>query len=511
MGPQVSQMPANIPELQQWSMFHNAANSRDPNTIVNAIKEIKDPYQKAELQNQLAEIAGFQRNTNNAQKAVASAIQSGDPKELNKALTNKDWGKIALAYLASIFGMKELGRDLAAEGGLGEFNIYGETSIGDHTASIVSAPNGRTLRGVWNSGPNKGQELTPSELQQTYGDLGGAGGKTTKPTTHGNYVKTDDNGKVTEQGTLMTEYRGNKPVQYVLSDGKKKPFDPTWKPEGISTAAAKAEINTVADLKKQFGTDVLKAEAQYQRDYGPFGSERNPFKSNAQFRQYYNYGTGMPGGTGSGTGTSTGTGTGEGTDTPMPRIVPEEERKVAREVAKDIAKTRGEGAAKEWTEKSGNILSNLGKAERAEQNIKSGAHLLGGGSNAIRYNANEKLPLKEKSTEFNNTLELEKLAAIENLDKLSAYFKPLSNADLETIKSYQMSRNSSPEQWAKWLYHYKRAESAAYNRLVEEMSNPQTMPSKLPVEGGTSTGTGVDPAVAAAKAEIERRKKQGQK
>ncbi|CAB5207076.1 hypothetical protein UFOVP180_22 [uncultured Caudovirales phage] len=315
MGPQLSLERANIPELQPWSMFHTAANSRDPNTIVNAIKEIKDPYQKAELQNQLADIAGFQRNTNNAEQAVQSAIQSGNPRELNKALTDKNYGKIALAYLASIFGMKELGRDLAAEGGLGEFNVYGETTIGDHTASIVSAPNGRTLRGVWNSGPNVGKQLTESELQQTYGDLGAGGGKITKPEVKQavEYVGTDDKLKG-QGGVVVSQMKRNGTTEtYVESGGKKYPYKASdWRSPKEGEAMRRMDYSLITDLNKKHGTNVLDAEKDYVALNGPMSPEQRD-----EFRKRYAMTSGMIGQgtnvkTDSGAGTNVNAGTNVG-------------------------------------------------------------------------------------------------------------------------------------------------------------------------------------------------------
>jgi hypothetical protein len=88
--------------------------------------------------------------------------------------------------------------------------------------------------------------------------------------------------------------------------------------------------------------------------------------------------------------------------------------------------------------------------------------------------------LVERTANFNNTQEILKLAATNNLETLSKYIKPLSNSDLSYIEKYNINERSSPAEVEKWLNHYYRAASAAYQRQADLYDNPQAPAGKAP-------------------------------
>ena len=105
------------------------------------------------------------------------------------------------------------------------------------------------------------------------------------------------------------------------------------------------------------------------------------------------------------------------------------------------------------------------------------------------YFRQQSIPLQERTTNFNNTQAILKLAATDNLNTLSKYIKPLSNSDLTYIEKYNINERTSPAEVERWLSHYYRAASAAYQRQADLYNNPQAPAGKAPPPLSPSGGT----------------------
>ena len=168
----------------------------------------------------------------------------------------------------------------------------------------------------------------------------------------------------------------------------------------------------------------------------------------------------------------------------------------------EAAKTeRVKENAKTIDAKLDQLTSTQRVADTGIQNLQSGNHLFGGGTNQIEYFRQANIPLQERTTNFGNTQAILKLAATDNLETLSKYIKPLSNSDLAYIEKFNINERSSPAEVEKWLGHYYRAASAAYQRQADLYNNPQAPAGKAPPPLSPSGGLasqipGQNPAAA---------------
>jgi hypothetical protein len=542
---------------------------------------------KSEIEGKLTsgDIVGLQRSQRQAEKAdegsVFKAILYGF---VNPQLAAAEWQKISPVY-----------KSVGVEVGDKQYHAY----VNPLTGEITKAKDPTTNELV--------DDKTLTQLNANYSGMG-KGLKT--DIAPGIFEKKDNNGKVIGQGRLYTEYGSNGKVskQYVLSGNEKLPFDTSWTPQSVSTAASKADYQLMTDLKKKHGTNVLDAEKDYVALNGPFKSA----DERAQFRQVYGMGGELPSVSGAGAVSAAGAATtkpgqvtsddvynaiigqesgGKHTDERgrvkistdgavgigqiMPDtwrlyqqrgLIPKDYRigdatqnaEGARIILDDLTKTYGgnldqvaavyfggPGAVNKdgtinYDRKDGNgvtvrqyitgVRNRLGqsleagagggadlkkplaqlkaeseistaagksRAEQAGKNIdaelaktqsivdgaqkgleaiKSGKHLLGGGANTAKYAYYDLNPLATRPEEFVNTQAILSLAAQDNISKLAQLIKPLSNTDLAYVQKYQLSRNSSPEEVNKWLYHYQEAAKVAYGRQVEAFQNPGKAP-----------------------------------
>jgi hypothetical protein len=151
--------------------------------------------------------------------------------------------------------------------------------------------------------------------------------------------------------------------------------------------------------------------------------------------------------------------------------------KAEREISTAAGKSRAEQAGKNIDAELAKTQSIVDGAQQGLEAIKSGKHLLGGGANTAKYAYYDLNPLATRPEEFVNTQAILSLAAQDNISRLAQLIKPLSNTDLAYVQKYQLSRNSSPEEVNKWLYHYQEAAKVAYGRQVEAFQNPGKAPS----------------------------------
>jgi hypothetical protein len=268
-GAPVNNAPATVQQVDPLQDFHNALNSGDKDKIAAyASRNDIQPWQKQEAYKQLAGVATTQQQSEKGQIAVQSAVQSQDPKAIDKALRDKDYGKYAMAWLASGLGFTSLAKDLMAEAGSDQFASFQATTLNDQPVSVkFNATSGRAIDGY---NTQTGQQLTPTELAQLNGQGGGAA---TKPNVAGGgYEKLDPaTGKVAMKGRLVTEERNGRTNTYIESGGKKYPYDASWRQESISTSAAKAENQAQTTLKYATITEAAKAKGKVLGEMAEFG------------------------------------------------------------------------------------------------------------------------------------------------------------------------------------------------------------------------------------------------
>ena len=223
-----------------------------------------DKY-KSEIEGKLAsgDIVGLQKSQRQAEKAdegnIFKAILYGF---VNPQLAAAEWQKISPVY-----------KSIGVEVGDKQYHAY----VNPLTGEITKAKDPTTNEFV--------DDKTLTQLNANYSGMG-KGLKT--DIAPGIFEKKDDKGKVIGQGRLYTEYGSNGKVskQYVLSGNEKLPFDTSWTPQSVSTAASKAEYQLMIDLKKKHGNNVLDAEKDYVALNGPFKSA----DERVQFRQVYGMG-----------------------------------------------------------------------------------------------------------------------------------------------------------------------------------------------------------------------------
>jgi hypothetical protein len=207
-----------------------------------------------------------------AKKDLADMDENTIAKVLKTKSEEGSWAKyLLLGFISPTLAAKE-----AAKLGL---NDQWAASVVDGKSVLIKTRDGVPVEG-YNAETNKA--LTAKELINAAA-MGSSYGKT-KPD-----VSTQDVEKDGMAGRVVTTYDArNRPTTMVESGGKMYPYDATWKSRSISAAATKDTFRTTLDLAKKFGTNVLEAEAQYEKDSGPFGTKSNPM-TREEFRAQYNF------------------------------------------------------------------------------------------------------------------------------------------------------------------------------------------------------------------------------
>jgi soluble lytic murein transglycosylase len=198
--------------------------------------------------------------------------------DIARALREKTTGgSYVKAVLFGLLGMERSAMAEAAKLGIGTEQAM---TLNGEPVMVKVAANGTPIEGY---NAQTGQALKANELVQA---LGGGAGKS-KPD-----VSMQDVEKDGQAGRVVTTYNAqNQPRTMVESGGKMFPYDTTWKPRAIATAAAKMDYGLITDLQKKHGGNVLDALKQFEETKGPQSPE-----SRQEFLRLYGMGSTIPGG-----------------------------------------------------------------------------------------------------------------------------------------------------------------------------------------------------------------------
>jgi hypothetical protein len=245
-------------------------NQSNPQGLLTIADDKSGKYTEFERQlarDQLYENIRYQKLSGQATQMIDQAKASGDGKMLAKILQDRSEGVtaggIAKAFLYSLIGFQSGAKDVVNKMGIGA-TYQQQMDANGNPAIIKVSADGLPLEGY----DQTGARLSVDQLAM-YG--GGAGGKF-KPDVSGTaYVKTDPQGNVTMRGVRVTEtLPGGGTRTYVESGGKRYDINAGWQPEGISTAAARAEATKAVDLRYTGPIAYTKAGADFA---GKFNAE----------------------------------------------------------------------------------------------------------------------------------------------------------------------------------------------------------------------------------------------
>jgi len=201
-----------------------------------------------------------QQDKTRAESAYKGALQ-GDPAAQNYLANEykKDgsWGKL---LLATYMGWKDMAAEQQAK--LMDKGVYTPVQVGDKTYTAKMSPDGLITK-AWDS--DTGAPVDNRGLANIQANSYGVG-KANKAT-----VSTQDVENGSLKGRVVTQQLPNGRTRtYVESGGKQYDYDGSWKPVSISVANAKAQaradIDTLATLKKTYGKDTISALNQFKKD-----------------------------------------------------------------------------------------------------------------------------------------------------------------------------------------------------------------------------------------------------
>lgn len=207
-----------------------------------------------------------------AKEEVANMSEMEIARLLKSKSEEGSWGKLLLlGFVSPTLAAKE-----AAKLGLNDQWSTGRDEDGNPV--LIKTRDGVPVEGI--SGAT-GKKLSAKELLSA---AGSAPGKV-KPD-----VSMQDVEKGGQAGRVVTTYDAqNRPRTMVESGGKMFPYDSTWKPRAISTAAAKVDYQLTSDLYKKHSGNVIDMLKDYETIRGPLTPEgRN------EFFQKYGYGSTLP-------------------------------------------------------------------------------------------------------------------------------------------------------------------------------------------------------------------------
>ena len=205
----------------------------------------------------------YQYDTDRVKKEIEDAAKTNNTTKLARMFTDKkEDGSIAKAFLYSLIGYNS---GAAAEvekiqnaRGIGATWQAGQ--IGSDSVAIKVNKDGSVKEGLFTSGDRAGQALSPEEMALTYGQgtAGGVGAKALKAEAGMPYEQIGSNGEVLARGIRSTKFINGRTVTGVESGGVFHPFDPSWRPESISTSTTKA----IEKAKVDFATSPSIAGAK---------------------------------------------------------------------------------------------------------------------------------------------------------------------------------------------------------------------------------------------------------
>ena len=192
------------------------------------------PEEERLAQSIIRDQLSMQRQMDTGQQQVNKAIQSGDPREINRIMRDNKQGSIFRAILFGYTGAKDLANEELNKLGYG--GQYRNVAIDGEQAYVRTTAQGQPLEGMFLTGPNAGRSLTDTQLM-----AGISGGP---PKFKADVSMQDVEAKIDGKdikGRVTTKYdsQGNSRT-VVESGGREYAYDGRWKPTAISTAAEKA-------------------------------------------------------------------------------------------------------------------------------------------------------------------------------------------------------------------------------------------------------------------------------
>lgn len=220
--------------------------------------------------------------TQKVQQKIQTAIENNDGRTiasmLNPRKKDTDEGSIAKAFLFSLIGFQS-GANAEVEK-MGLKDKWEVAQIGTDQVAVKTNPRGEAKEAIYTTGPNAGQRVSEEQLVTLYG--AGAGGKVT---TSGTFFQTPD-------GTIVRSQSDEKGRTKLVDASTGERY--TGPSKGLvkleeAGALRKMDYGLITDLKKQFGTDAIKALTEYKKYKGPL-----PPDQEAEFLNLYGFNKAQP-------------------------------------------------------------------------------------------------------------------------------------------------------------------------------------------------------------------------
>ena len=268
VGPDGRPLPFGGVAVEQMPQARNfLAAQNNPQKLLEIADDKSGTYndfEKRLASRQLMDTLTYQRVSKEGETMARDAIQTGDPKKINKIYQDRSEGitaaGVAKAFLFNLIGFESGARDVVNRMGLGA-TWQQDRDVNGNPVLIRVAADGLPLEGV----DQNGQALSREQLIQ-FGGAGGAG--KFKPD-----VSTQDVEKGDMKGRVVTEtLRNGKTNTFVESGGKRFAYDSSWKPVSIGVAGAKAEATKAVEMRYAGPIAYTKAGADFA---GRFSAEND--------------------------------------------------------------------------------------------------------------------------------------------------------------------------------------------------------------------------------------------
>jgi hypothetical protein len=283
---QMEQQTQDPAQTQAMDQFLAAQN--DPFRLMELAKDPSQPETLRRLSSEQAyRQLTNQREQEKAQEKIKSDTAKGDFLSVADSIRGGRKGSEQGSWARYIM-LKALDNDAAKVEGskLGLFDTWTRATVTDPTTGqqrsvqVLQSGTGKILRGT----DLQGNDLSPEELNTA-----------AVATNIGKNVTTTAETYIDAQGqrySRQSDERGNIRLVNIQTG---RPFvgnQSQLRVERQVNAMDRAVSQVTLDLAKKFGTNVLEAEAQYERDAGPFGSAGNSM-SREEFRRQYNFSLGQ--------------------------------------------------------------------------------------------------------------------------------------------------------------------------------------------------------------------------
>jgi hypothetical protein len=283
---QMEQQTQDPAQTQAMDQFLAAQN--DPFRLMELAKDPSQPETLRRLSSEQAyRQLTNQREQEKAQEKIKNDTAKGDFLSVADSIRGGRKGSEQGSWARYIM-LKALDNDAAKVEGskLGLFDTWTRATVTDPTTGqqrsvqVLQSGTGKILRGT----DLQGNDLSPEELNTA-----------AVATNIGKNVTTTAETYIDAQGqrySRQSDERGNIRLVNIQTG---RPFvgnQSQLRVERQVNAMDRAVSQVTLDLAKKFGTNVLEAEAQYERDAGPFGSAGNSM-SREEFRRQYNFSLGQ--------------------------------------------------------------------------------------------------------------------------------------------------------------------------------------------------------------------------